>query len=217
MSQSFPENSDSPQTISEEANAQIWERQNFLLGCVEMERITDDIIVPVFQKLTGSFRKVFPDADLILMDCESPLDEQLYNVGVRLSFTLESSEVEILIVADPSDFTFQLSTEGITDEPIIHELKYYEITPRGLDKIFTDLIEEHFSQVPFTPISNANDQKFEAYTAPFRVQYDDNGTVSDVATTNTLLEAANMGSTFAKMFKNEQAITVIDAQDNVIC
>lgn len=217
MSQSFPENVDSPQKISEEENSQIWERQNFLFGCVEMERITDDIIVPVFQKLTGSFRKVLADADIILMDCESPLDEQLYNVGVRLSFTHEEAEIEISIVADPSDSTFLLSTDGITSEPITHEFKFYEITPRMLDKIFAAQIAEHFPEVPFTPITNSNDQEFEAYTAPFRVQYDDNGTVSDVATTKTLLEAANMGSTFAKMFRNEHAITVLDSQDNLIC
>lgn len=218
MPQELPsDNTAAPQILSEQENTEVWERQNFLLGCVEMERITDDIIVPVFQKLTGAFRKVFPDADLILMDCESPLDEQLYNVGVRLSFQYGVAEVEISIVADPSDSTFLLSTDGVTSEPITHEFKYYEIIPRVLDKIFADQIDEHFSDVPFKPINNANDQQFATYTPPFRVQYDDNGTISDVATTKTLVEAANMGSTFAKMFRNEKAITILDSKNNVIC
>ena len=218
MPQEFPsDNTAAPQVLTEEENTEVWERQNFLLGCVEMERITDDIIVPVFQKLTGAFRKVFPDADLILMDCESPLDEQLYNVGVRLSFQYGAADVEISIVADPSDFTFLLSTDGVTDEPITHEFKFYEIVPRELDKVFAAQIEEHFAEVPFTPIHSSNDQQFDTFTAPFRVQYDDNGTISDVATTNTLIEAASMGSTFAKMFRNEKAITILDAKDNLIC
>ena len=47
------------------------------------------------------------------MDCESPLDDQLYNVGVRLSFQYHDKPIEISIVADPSDFTFSLSSLGL--------------------------------------------------------------------------------------------------------
>lgn len=202
---------------AKEADAQIWERQNFILGCDEMERITDDIIVPVFSTLAKAIKSSGYDMDIILMDCESPLDEKLYNVGVRLSFNYSDTDVEISIIADPSDFTFTLNILGASSEEVNTEFKFHEVVPVLLQKELKLQFDKNFSKIEFTPSYSRSDTQFEKFEAPFRVQYDDNGSVSDVATTKTLLEAANMGSTFAKMFKKEDAITVIDANDAVVC
>lgn len=218
MSQENSTNNTDEHPISpKEADALIVERQNFTLGCYEMERITDDIIVPVFQKLFSSVQKVDPDADLILMDCESPLDDQLYNVGVRLSFTHESAALDISIVADPSDFSFTLSIDGVQEEMITAEFKYHEVVPLTLQQFLKAQIDKHFPAIEYAPIQDANDATFASYSGPFRIQYDDAGKVSDVATTKTLIEAANMGSTFAKMFRNEKAVTILDASGVPIC
>ena len=203
-------------TAAKEKDLEIWARQNFVLGCDEMERITDDIIVPVFSDLAKTLKKNGLTVDIILMDCESPLDEQLYNVGVRVDFEYNDKAIEINIVADPSDFTFSLSIDGL-DSEIAHELKFHEVVPFTLQKELKNYLEEHFPEVEYTFPIESSDEAFEKYAAPYRVQYDDDGNVSDVATTQTLNEAANMGSTFAKMFKKEDAITVIDASDAVIC
>lgn len=202
---------------AKEVDAQIWERQNFILGCDEMERITDDIIVPVFSKLAQAIKGSGYDMDIILMDCESPLDEQLYNVGVRLSFNYSESDIEISIVADPSDFSFNLSIAGASDEELNTEFKFHEVVPTIIQKELSQQFSKLFPKVDYSPSSSRSDSAFEKFEPPFRVQYDDNGNVSDVATTKTLLEAANMGSTFAKMFKKEDAITVLDANDAIVC
>ncbi|PQJ27722.1 hypothetical protein [Rubritalea profundi] len=201
---------------AKEEDSQIWERQNFMLGCDEMERITDDVIVPVFSKLARAVKDSGFTMDIILMDCESPLDKKLYNVGVRLNFEYHHKAIEISIVADPSDFTFTLSIYGIEDE-IADEFNFHEVVPLLIQKQLKSHIEKHFPEVEYTFPIGRTDAAFEKYSPPYRVQYDDNGNVSDVATTQTLHEAANMGSTFAKMFKKEDAITVIDANDAVIC
>ena len=201
---------------AKEEDSQIWARQNFILGCDEMERITVDIIVPVFSKLARAIQNSGYTMDIILMDCESPLDEKLYNVGVRLNFEYHHKTIEISIVADPSDFTFTLSIDGLEDE-IANEFNFHEVVPLLIQKELKSLFEKHFPEVEYTFSIGRSDAAFEKYCPPYRVQYDDNGNVSDVATTQTLLEAANMGSTFAKMFKKEDAITVIDANDALIC
>ncbi len=201
---------------AKEEDTRIWERQNFMLGCDEMERITDDIIVPVFSNLARAVKNSGFPMDIILMDCESPLDEKLYNVGVRLSFEYHDKSIEVSIVADPSDFTFSLTIDGLENE-ISSEFNFHEVIPRLIQKELKRSFEEHFSEIEYTLTLGRSDAAFEKYSPPFRVQYDENGNVSDVATTQTLLEAASMGSTFVKMFKKEDAITVIDSNDAVIC
>ena len=201
---------------AKEKDADIWARQNFILGCDEMERITDDIIVPVFSNLARAVKDSDFPMEIILMDCESPLDEKLYNVGVRLNFEYLNKSIEISIVADPSDFSFSLSVDGLAD-PIANEFKFHEVVPLVIQKELKILFKKHFAEVKYSFPIGRSDAAFEEYTPPYRIQYDDNGNVSDVATTKTLLEAANMGSTFSKMFKKEDAITVIDANDTVIC
>lgn len=202
---------------SQEEDALIVERQNFTLGCEEMERITDDIIVPVFQRLFYAIKEVDSNVDLILMDCESPLDDKLYNVGVRLSFTFEATEVDISIVADPSDFSFTLSLDGAQEEPITAEFKYHEVVPFILQQVIKQQLSEQFPAISYSPAQDANDLAFATHTSPFRILYDDAGNISDVATTKTLLEAASMGSTFAKMFHNEHAVSILDASGEKVC
>ena len=201
---------------AKEDDADIWARQNFVLGCDEMERITDDIIVPVFSNLARAVKDSDFPMDIILMDCESPLDDKLYNVGVRLNFEYQGKSIEISIVADPSDFSFSLSVDGLGN-PIATEFKFHQVVPLVIQKELKTLFVKHFAEVKYSFSIGRSDAAFEEYSPPYRVQYDDNGNVSDVATTKTLLEAASMGSTFAKMFKKEDAITVVDANDAVIC
>jgi hypothetical protein len=195
----------------------IWERQNFTIGCYEMERITDDILVPVFLRLANAIKGSGLPVDIILMDCESPLDGELYNVGVRLTFTHNEQECEMSMVADPSDFTFTLQSAGLGPDPLSVELQYHETIPRMIESELKKYLSEYLPSVTYTIDVEESDQAFEKFIAPFRVQYNDHGNISDVATTQTLQEAARMGGTFAKMFKKEEAISIIDANDIIVC
>ncbi|MFT5882846.1 MAG: hypothetical protein ACI9FG_001354 [Crocinitomicaceae bacterium] len=201
---------------AKEEDIQIWVRQNFMLGCDEMERITDDIIVPVFSNLALAIENSGFPMDFILMDFESPMDEKFYNVGISLNFKYHDKAIEISIVADPSDFTFSLSIGGVEDD-IAKEFNYHEVVPRLIQKELKSHVKKYFPDVVYTYPIGRSDSAFEKYAPPYRVRYDENGSVSDVATTQTLLDAANMGSTFAKMFKKEDAISVVDANDTLIC
>ncbi|MFC4995748.1 hypothetical protein [Rubritalea tangerina] len=109
-------------------------RQNFIIGCDEMARITDDIIVPVFTTLARAIRSSGFKMEVVLMDCESPLDGQLYNVGVRLTFLYQDNEVEISIIADPSDFSFTTDINA-ADYNFQKELAFHEVVPRTLSLI----------------------------------------------------------------------------------
>lgn len=205
------------QDSSKLENESIWERQNFMLGCFEMERITDDVLVPTFLRLANAMKGGKLPVDIILMDCESPLDGELYNVGVRLSFTYEEKEYEVSMVADPSDLTFTLQFDQGSNEALSHTFQYHETIPRTIEAELKKHLTQNHSAIAYELDMEESDQAFEKFTPPFRVQYNDHGTISDVATTQTIEEAAHMGSTFAKMFKKEEAIVVIDANDTLIC
>ena len=202
---------------TKQEDERIWEKQNFMLGCFEMERITDDILVPIFQRFGKSLNTKGIAIDIVLMDCESPIDGELYNVGVRLSFTHKEKDYELSMVADPSDFSFTLQLEGVDDEPLTAEYQFHEAIPRLIESEIKKQTEKHFPFLDYSTPQETSDQNFENFEPPFRVQYDDHGNVSDVATTQTLAEAAKMGGTFAKMFKTEEAITIIDANDQLVC
>ncbi|WP_018970021.1 hypothetical protein [Rubritalea marina] len=205
-----------PQLTQKEIDAQIVLRQNFVVGCSEMERITDDIIIPVFSEFTKCALGCDIGMDVTLLDFESPLDFQLYNVGVRLDFEYEGKEISISLIADPSDFSYAFDVVG-SDQEITEVMPFHSVVPHELHAALQQLCDAHFPQIKYVSEMLVPDAFSERFVPPFRVQYDDNGNVSDVATTQTLTEAANMGSTFAKMFKKEEAITIIDSRDTVAC
>lgn len=207
---------EAPELSQKEIDAQIVLRQNFVVGCTEMERITDDIIVPVFAEFAKCALGCDIQLDLTLLDFESPLDNQLYNVGVRMDFEYAGKETCISLIADPSDFSFGFDVQGL-EEAVSESLPFHSVVPHEIHMALKELCEAYFSKIKYVSQMLEPDTFDSNFVPPFRVQYDDNGNVSDVATTQTLNEAANMGSTFAKMFKKEEAITIIDSKDTVAC
>lgn len=197
---------------AKEENEFILEKQKIQLGCDEMQRITDDIIVPSFLKAAKAIKKIEHQIEVVLMDCESPIDQKLYNVGARCSIG-ESSK--FMLIADPSafDFTFtRINADESEDETILH---FHEVIPQTIEGIIQSFLKVNLPEVAFTASSAPGEN--QTFTPPFRVQYDDKGSISDVASTDTVAEAIKMGATFAQMFKKEDAITIIDAKDNILC
>ena len=205
-----------PELTEKQRDAQIVMRQNFIVGCAEMERITDDIIVPVFSEFAKCALGCDIPMDVTLLDYQSPLDQILYNVGVRMDFQYDDKEVCISLIADPSDFSFSFEVHGL-DEEVTEALPFHSVIPFELHSSLRDLSKAYFSKIQYVSRMLEPDEFDTSFVPPFRVQYDDNGNVSDVATSQTLNEAANMGSTFAKMFKKEEAITIIDSKDTIAC
>lgn len=215
----LPATDKAPTDTQMDDNDIILERQNLQLGCDEMQRITDDIIVPVFVKAAKALKRSDHHVEVVLMDCESPIDGTLYNVGVRCRIGVnKESAHRISIIADPSqfDFTFEaLDNLGTTE--IKHVFSYHEVIPYQLEIRLEEFFKKHFPEVSYTVEMDEIDRKTAAYKPPFRVQYDEEGIVSDVASTQTIAEAIKMGSTFAHMFKKEDKITIVDENGVVLC
>jgi len=203
--------------IAQEQNDFILEKQKIQLGCDEMQRITDDIIVPSFLKAAKALKNHREQVEVVLMDCESPIDAELYNVGVRCTIgELEKEpESKFMLIADPSafDFTFTLINQKEEEqEEILH---FHEVIPSSVEKAIGRFLSENYPEVEFEADSESSVS--EKPEPPFRVQYDDGNEVSDVASTDTVSEALKMAATFAIMFKTEEAITILDANDTIIC
>lgn len=202
-----------------ENNDIILERQNLQLGCDEMQRITDDIIVPVFVKAAKALKRADHHVEVVLMDCESPIDGSLYNVGVRCRIGVDKESAHrISIIADPSqfDFTYEATDNlGITADS--HVFAYHEVIPYQLETRIESFLKKFFPDVEYAVNMDEIDRKTASYKPPFRVQYDEEGVVSDVASTQTIAEAIKMGATFAHMFKSEDKITIIDENGDILC
>lgn len=204
---------------AKKANDQIIEEQNFILGCDEMERITDDIIVPVILNAAQSVRDSGKKIDVVLMDCESPIDEMLYNCGIRFVIGDSSDSTNLTIIADPSSFFFTLTVTGTAEESheIEEEIPFYELTPRWLTLKVNDYLAKHAPDCSYSTALADFDASFEQLTPPFTVRFDDGNSISDVAKTESLKEAIKMGGTFAQMFKDESKVSIIDSKDTTIC
>lgn len=201
------------------SNELILEEQGFILGCDEMERITDDIIVPTIVRAAEAVHESGKKIDVVLMDCESPFDALLYNCGVR--FTITDTNDSFSIIGDPSSFHFTLTLQGSTteeDENETHEeVSFYELTPRWLTLKIAQFIEALTPKVDFDTSPKDYDLAFDRLTPPFIVRFDDGNSISDVAKTKTLHEAAKMGATFAEMFKDQNKVSIVDSRDTTIC
>lgn len=197
----------------------ILERQNLQLGCDEMQRITDDIIVPVFVRAAKALKRVNQHVEVVLMDCESPIDGTLYNVGVRCRIGQDKENAHrISIIADPSEFDFTFEATDPSGEVEIKQVfSYHEVIPYQLETRLEEFLKKHFPDTNYAAEIDEIDRMTASYEPPFRVQYDEEGNVSDVASTATIAEAIKMGSTFAHMFKSESKISIIDNKGSILC
>lgn len=201
--------------LAKEQNDSILEKQKIQLGCDEMQRITDDIIVPTLLEAAKSVKAADKEVEVILLDCESPLDQKLYNLGAKCIVGPSDASSQFALVADPSTFDFAISQTAADGTITESALQFHEVTPFAIEKKIAAFIATELSDDIFKPSSDptaGND-----LTPPFRVQYDDNGNISDVAVTDTVEEALKMGATFAQMFKKEEAITILDSDGNILC
>lgn len=208
-------------TKEKKSNELIIEEQNFILGCDEMERITDDIIVPTIVKAAEAVYESGKKIDVVLMDCESPFDSLLYNCGVRFAVSEDENPPTLSIVGDPSSFLFTLSLQHASDNQddtsTEEEVPFYELTPRWLSSKISQFIAKLSPKVDYDPRPAAYDLAFDKLVPPFTVRFDDGTSVSDVAKTQTLKEAAKMGATFAEMFKDQDKVSIVDSSETTIC
>jgi len=104
-------------------------RQSLRIGYVEMERLIDDVIIPELNRLGQILMKYNHDAEVVLFDTESEIDDKIHICGVGLRFSKDGMDNAIVFTADPHSFQFSLQASNYAGESEDIIVDYHELTP----------------------------------------------------------------------------------------
>lgn len=202
---------------AKEINQAIIAKQKLLDGCLEMDRITREIISPTILHAATLVDQLEILMEVIELETESPLDLRIYALGMRFRFGDKKLPTKIAFEADPEAHTFRLQLRVLEADEVDEIIPFHAVTPPKVQSILKSVFTEALPDVAYEP--TVLEDKFDpsAFQAPFRVQMEDKGKTSDIATTDTLEEAIKMGSTFSSIYKKNNTLCILDAKDQVIC
>jgi len=193
------------------------ERMAMAVACDEMTRIVNDILVPEFLNVTHAMRKVGYRAEVVAFDAESPVYlGEMCDIGVKFRCGDRDEPCKFEWIADPAEFVFNLTIRDPLGDTHHHEIPFHAVIPRTIRKMIGDFLDQHFIESGYSPAFNDFDQFEEGFEGPFRIQMEEDGEVSDIATTDTIEEAIKMGATFSSMFKGK-ALTIVDKEGLTVC
>lgn len=207
----------------EEANALkaenklILDNRNLDYGCEHMHRIVEDLLLPEYIDLVYLLNDNNVAAEIVTLDTEHPHQEDvLCNIGIKFRCGDSVAPCKIEFMADPNEYVFNLTIRD-PNGVISHETwPYFSTIPLKIRKHLQDFITEFFPQIPYKPVINDFNQYDQDLEGPFKIEMEEDGKKSALATVDTLAEAIKMGISFSKMFKN-QVLHILDKEDNIIC
>jgi len=186
-------------------------RQSLRIGYVEMERLIDDVIIPELNRLGQILMKYNHDAEVVLFDTESEIDDKIHICGVGLRFSKDGMDNAIVFTADPHSFQFSLQASNYAGESEDIIVDYHELTPVWFHNQMKKFMESCCQMADFSPIYDSFKTNWNAYEAPFSVKMKNkDGTYNDIVTTETIEEAFRIGSTAIKGAFCEDDLLVVD-------
>jgi len=201
---------------AKERNKAVLDRQKLRDGCLEMDRITRDILSPEILSAATLVRALNIPLEVIELETESPLDQQIYLLGMRLRFGDKTLPTKIAFEANPETHIFHLYLRVPEKEEVEELIPFHKVIPQLVHKTLKQIFDTTLPSLPYQP--KLIEDKFSAmsFKAPFRIQMQEHGKTSEIASTDTLEEAVKMGSTFSSIYKND-TLCIIDAKDQTIC
>ena len=187
-----------------ERDKRIRERMTLAVGCEEMTRIVGEILVPEFLSVVHTMRKAGYRAEVVAYDAENPVYlGEMCDIGVKFRCGDRNAPCKIEFIADPNTFTFTLSIRDPDSKESSDTWSFASVIPRNIRNLIEDFLEEHFLETGYKKKINLFDQYDEGLTGPFKVNIEEDGETSEVASTDTMEEAIKMGASFSKMFKGK--------------
>lgn len=200
-----------------EENKLILDKMNLDYGCEHMHRIVEDFLLPEYLELVYLLNSKEITAEIVTLDTQHPHQEDVFcNIGAKFRCGDRVAPCKMEFMADPNEYVFNLTIRDPHGE-ITHEVwPFCSTIPVKIRKRISAFITKYFPEIPYKPETNDFDQYDENLEGPFKIEMDEEGNKSALATVDTIEEAIKMGASFTKMFKN-QPLHILDNEGNIIC
>jgi len=196
---------------------EIREKMDLATACDDMSRIVRDIMIPEFMNITHIMIKSGYTAEVVAYDAPHPIyPDEMTDLGVKFRCGNREDPCKFEYIGNPEDFEFNLTVRDPNGRITKHKLSFQSLIPRNIRTMVGEFLDEHFLDSGYTPIYHDYDRYEQGYEGPFRIQMDDNGKISDIATTDTMEEAIKMGATFTSMFKGKP-LSIVDKEGLTVC
>lgn len=202
----------------EDHNVRTRYEQAIRIGCLEMERITEEIIVPEFEKIGQFFLDKGYEAEIVDFDAESPTEPTVYLCGARLRLSLGDRTHTIAFTGDPHRFQFNLQAHADQILKIEEDVDYHRLTPDWFYKHILNFMIESFRSTNFTDLNPTTGDEWDNLQGPFTIKMlteDDEYNV--IAITEDLDEATRMGSMFCSTMSTQDHIVLFDHMNRKVC
>jgi len=192
-------------------------RQRLRDGCIEMDRILNEIVHPELLFAAKAIKNQSLPAEIVELHTSSPLDDLDYSIGLKFRFGDKHLPSKLEIKANPETHQFEISLRFFKGEETTHECSFYELIPEKIHSWAHSLFQREPYDIPYAPKVHKDLFDPSAFKPPFKVKMLENSETSEVATAPTLSEAIKLGSTFSSIFKKNATLSIIDSNEQIIC
>ncbi len=202
---------------AKEQNQLILNRQKLRDGCLDMDRITRDILSPEILSAATLVKSNNTPLEVIELETESPLDQEIYLLGMRLRFGNKELPTKVAFEGDPETHIFHLFTRIHEEDEQEELIPFHELIPSRIHEVLTRVFKEVLPKLNYRPKVIPDIFSTDSFKAPYRVLMEEEGETANIATTETLKEAIKMGSTFSSIYKKNDTLRIVDAKETLVC
>lgn len=186
-------------------------RQALHIGYVEMERIVEEIIISEFTRIGEVLLEHGYEAEVVVFDTQSELDDRLYICGAGLRMTKGYMKNAIVYTGDPHCFQFVLQTQNFASRTTEEVVDYHKLTPNWFYKRVKYFMQTSCRNVDFSHIEKHFPNDWEMFEPPFAVKLkNEYGYYNQIASADTIEEALQKGSYAVKGSFQEEDLLVVD-------
>ncbi len=193
-------------------------RQAVRIGFVEMERITEEVVIPEFEKVGAILMDAGYDVEVVVFDTESNVCDDLFVCGAGLRISRGHMHSAIVYTGDPYRFEFTLQTHNYVGTVTEVDVAYHKLTPYWFHRNVLSFLTTTFPEVDFSDFAETEDDQWLVMEGPFTVKLEDEGgDYQTVAEAETIEEAMKMASMFCTAFKSEDKLVLEDRMGRRVC
>lgn len=193
-------------------------RQAVRIGFVEMERITEEIVIPEFEQVGAILMDSGYDVEVVVFDTESSVCSDLFVCGAGLRVSQGDKHSAMVYTGDPYRFEFTLQTHNYVGEITEQEVDYHRLNPSWFHKSVLAFLNNTFPEVDFSEFAQMDEEEWLLMEGPFTVKLEgEDGEFETVAEAETIEEAMKMASMFCTAFKSEDRLVLEDGQGRRVC
>lgn len=192
--------------------------QAIRIGCVEMERIVEEVVVPEFDKVGEILMEAGYEVELVIFDSESPINDQIFQCGAGLRISRGRMKNAIVYTGDPYRFEFSLQTHNYVGRTTEREVAYHRMTPGFFHMHVVAFLNQTFPEVDFSSFKQAAQGDWEMLEGPFTVKLELADDVYEVvAEAHDIDEAMRLASECCGRYRSEDRLILEDSQGRKVC